>query len=64
VLLIDDPFRFDDPDALAALVAVRNLAGSLQLQMEAAAAPFRAARQAFLRGRPWRRSSWPTRRRS
>ena len=49
VLLIDDPFRFDDPDALAALVAVRNLASSLHLQMEAAAAPFRAAREAFLR---------------
>jgi len=49
VLLIDDPFRFDDPDALAALVAVRNLTTSLHLQMEGAAAPFRAARETFLR---------------
>ena len=49
VLLIDDPFRFDDPDALAALVAVRNLAMSLDMQMTEAAAPFRAAREAFLR---------------
>jgi len=49
VLLIDDPFRFEDPDALAALVAVRNLALSLDLQMQEAAAPFKAAREAFLR---------------
>lgn len=49
VLLIDDPFRFDDPDALAALVAVRHLALSLHLQMEQAAVPFRAARNDFLR---------------
>ena len=49
VLLIDDPFRFDDPDALAALVAVRQLALSLHGQMEEAAAPFKAARQAFFR---------------
>jgi hypothetical protein len=49
VLLIDDPFRFDDPDALAALVAVRNLATSLDMQMTGAAAPFQAAREAFLR---------------
>ena len=48
VLLIDDPFRFDDPDALAALVAVRNLAVSLHSQMEAAASSFRAARDAFM----------------
>jgi cellulose synthase/poly-beta-1,6-N-acetylglucosamine synthase-like glycosyltransferase len=49
VLLIDDPFRFDDPDALAALVAVRTLAASLDRQMADAAAPFLAAREAFLR---------------
>jgi cellulose synthase/poly-beta-1,6-N-acetylglucosamine synthase-like glycosyltransferase len=49
VLLIDDPFRFDDPDALAALVAVRTLATSLDHQMAQAAAPFLAAREAFLR---------------
>jgi cellulose synthase (UDP-forming) len=48
VLLIDDPFRFDDPDALAALVAVRDLAASLDEQMAAAASPFRSARAAFL----------------
>ena len=49
VLLIDDPFRFDDPDALAALVAVRNLAASLDRQLADAAAPFVAAREAFVR---------------
>ena len=49
VLLIDDPFRFDDPDALAALVAVRTLATSLDHQMAEASAPFLAAREAFLR---------------
>jgi hypothetical protein len=63
VLLIDDPFRFDDPDALAALVAVRNLAGLLHLQMEAR--PRRSAPRASVPARAAGAARrWPTRRRS
>ena len=49
VLLIDDPFRFADPESLAALVAVRHLAVSLHLKMASAAAPFLAAYDSFQR---------------
>jgi cellulose synthase/poly-beta-1,6-N-acetylglucosamine synthase-like glycosyltransferase len=49
VLLIDDPFRFDDPDSLRALFAMRNLVKSLQRQMNEVAMPFLAAREAFER---------------
>lgn len=48
VLLIDDPSRFDDPGALAALVAVRQLATELHDLLAMAATRFIAARDSFV----------------
>src|SRR5260370_41067846 len=48
VLLIDDPYRFDDPDALDAIVASRALPGEIQRLLAAPAARLENARQEFL----------------
>jgi cellulose synthase/poly-beta-1,6-N-acetylglucosamine synthase-like glycosyltransferase len=49
VLLIDDPYRFDDPEALAALLGMRELAAELDALLQEPAAFFMAARDGALR---------------
>ena len=48
VLLIDDPYRFDDPQALGALVATRGLPDEIQRLLDVPAGRLEGARRQFL----------------